>query len=448
MISKIKPLSSSESAKKTINRATFVALVAVFLAVFALPFASAKDGDPWPKGMYETVVGVDEDGNPVGAAAVIDELFGKNAKKNAEADTEFVHSTAEYQNGLTDLTNAQSTVQGGGRDTGISGHDDRTHDERQTDAAASANYYSSNSVSPKEFLRKVFLFGDYDATAYVLQKNTDTRGTKTEAAQGLEQEQTETETAEYKVANTFGFGDGMKIFQNVIIIVACGFTVLIALLHFFENIKRGQNPVEEVLKAIIEIALMCAFMMFLPSILGWLCKLVFGDGDWEGLTAISNYILQNSGGKSPVPAYSQIFTKSGFFVHLGYTFILIIPYAVSLLLWMGTYLLCYGLLIELAVRRIFAPFAAVDIVHEGMRSPGVRYLKKYLAAMLKSTLMVIINIFGTVLIGILLMDFLNQAGSSPGQLALLMIITAIRVTAFGLMVKAGSFSDDIVGAIG
>ena len=50
----------------------------------------------------------------------------------------------------------------------------------------------------------------------------------------------------------------------------------------------------------------------------------------------------------------------------------------------------YGLLFELIIRRIFTPIAITGIAVEGIRSPGVRYLKRYFAMYIRLAMYVVI----------------------------------------------------------
>ena len=50
----------------------------------------------------------------------------------------------------------------------------------------------------------------------------------------------------------------------------------------------------------------------------------------------------------------------------------------------------YGLLFELVIRRIFTPIAITGIAVEVIRSPGVRYLKRYFAMYIRLAMYVVI----------------------------------------------------------
>ena len=50
----------------------------------------------------------------------------------------------------------------------------------------------------------------------------------------------------------------------------------------------------------------------------------------------------------------------------------------------------YGLLFEMVIRRIFAPIAITGIAVDGLRSPGVRYLKNYFSLYIRLAMFVVI----------------------------------------------------------
>ena len=103
-------------------------------------------------------------------------------------------------------------------------------------------------------------------------------------------------------------------------------------------------------------------------------------------------------------------------------------------------------MIELGVRKAFAPFAIIDIYSEGMRSPGMRYLKRYLATFLKIAVCLLVCYLGIELMGISAEDNIASFDSLGDCLQYIFRIIAINFTVLGVMAKAGEYANDVVGA--
>ena len=113
--------------------------------------------------------------------------------------------------------------------------------------------------------------------------------------------------------------------------------------------------------------------------------------------------------------------------------------------------LIFSAIFEVKVRQIFAPVAVAAIAYEGGRSPGVRFLKKYLACFVKIALYFTIAAIGAEMTAFF---FAKTTASAPniedGKLTveaainLVMMIGSNSVAAMSMM-QIGGLGDEIVG---
>lgn len=230
--------------------------------------------------------------------------------------------------------------------------------------------------------------------------------------------------------------------------IACG----IAVVHFYDATIKGADAVEQAFKLMIEIAIVAIIMLQLNH----LVKLLTDAGG----AIIQNLNPVKDSGDAAEQALSLLKSigvvgqnstdgKVGglkWFKALG---ILIIPYVLSLLLQIGAYFAAFSLILEIGIRRLFMPFAIADIYGEGMRSPGMRYLKKYFAVFIKIAVCLAV----AVLTSILQESSIDLLGQTEGikntlaqTLSMIMATLAINFTSIGVMFKGGEYANDIVGA--
>ncbi len=126
------------------------------------------------------------------------------------------------------------------------------------------------------------------------------------------------------------------------------------------------------------------------------------------------------------------------FTLVGYYGNLIIPAICSIAAFVSAGMATISTLLEIVVRRIVAPFAIVDIYEEGLRSPGFRYIKKYLATVLKLLLIVII--------ATLLPVFTNIIAISSDDLLLSTVVLGVLYMSGGAAMSAtDKIANDLVG---
>lgn len=214
--------------------------------------------------------------------------------------------------------------------------------------------------------------------------------------------------------------------------------IAIAIIHLFENIERGQDPLESVFKIFIEIAIAGAFIINLDAVAAALAgigteisKLVPAQEFTSVETA--NKILKAISGE----------TSGGFLWFIPIVLYMFVPFAISKLLSVAAKFIVIQILIEIGIRRVFMPLAVSDIYKEGLRSPGARYLKKYFATFLKMAVCLIVCAITSSASELLIGDLVE---STSGVISYVFNIIAVNFTMVGVMFKAGEYTNDIVGA--
>ncbi len=227
-------------------------------------------------------------------------------------------------------------------------------------------------------------------------------------------------------------------FKNTI--KACGafWCIAIAFIHFFNNVERGQDPMEMVFKILIEIGIAGLFIMWSDRIMTAIMDsgtaiiaLVAGSGEDIAGSSTATQILKDLTGKE----------TGDFFWQIGTTLKLLIPWVLSWLIQMVTVFLLLQILFEVAIRRAFAPLAIADIYQEGLRSPGARYMKRFFAVFIKMAVCLLIAQIGSELT-----STIGGATGLAGTLVYLFQIIIVNFTLIGVMFRAGEFANDIVGA--
>lgn len=216
----------------------------------------------------------------------------------------------------------------------------------------------------------------------------------------------------------------------------------IALIHMLEAIQRGQDGTECAFKCVTEIAIVILILMNLEKFMG-------------GIVALGVSLIESIPGVSPepdtsVPVVTMVDicgkeTISGISIAWFQAVIMLfIPWVISWIMAIFVKFTAYSFLLEIGIRRAFAPLACCDIYAEGFRSPGVRYMKRFLAVFVK----IMICIFTAFLAQTLAFAVVKTEGGFSGLGDVYNFIfgqIAINFTAIGIMGKASEYANDIVG---
>lgn len=219
---------------------------------------------------------------------------------------------------------------------------------------------------------------------------------------------------------------------------ALGIAMLLAyaIAHMLESIEQGKDTLEAATKFFLELCFGAVVILNVNVLLDLLANIgtvianvftnVLQNGELTNRAAVLN-LLKAVTGKD----------HGGFWEwQLGCAIELIIPYALNFITKVAASFAILSILIEIAIRKIFAPLAVVNIYNEGLRSPGMRYFKKYFATALRLALCVAISLFVSILI--------TLCSAAKGNL-LLIVIIAIQFSGVGLMFKGGDITNDVIG---
>ena len=227
--------------------------------------------------------------------------------------------------------------------------------------------------------------------------------------------------------------------------IAALWCIAIAMARFIQNVDKGIDPFEAIFKILIEICVVIIFIMYLERIIGLLCNIGIQ------ITTMINESGKQSSGSAGLKSADEISMDAvnAFLIKLvGKTegtlgwrmetsLMLFLPWVLSIAVNLGAKLACYQVLIEIGIRRMFTPLAIGDIYQEGLRSPGVRYLKKLLAAFLKITIIVMLGYFGHALA--------LEGTTDVNGLTYCFNLIIVDFTCVTIMFKAGEYANDIVG---
>lgn len=215
--------------------------------------------------------------------------------------------------------------------------------------------------------------------------------------------------------------------------------LIISFTRYFQQLDKGADPKESLYKTLSSVFMIGIIVVNIDIFLGYVVQL----GEWFIAQLTTNVIppgnaitLEKITGKS----------SGGALWWMESVMILIIPWILSLLMSVVAQFIAFSILIELGIRKAFAPFAIVDIYSEGMRSPGMRYLKRYLATFLKIAVCLLVCYLGVELMEISAKNNIVNFDSLGDCLQYIFRIIAINFTVLGVMAKAGEYANDVVGA--
>lgn len=248
----------------------------------------------------------------------------------------------------------------------------------------------------------------------------------------------------YNADGTWASGGIVKnnVFTSLKVIAGL-WCMAIALSRLIQNIDRGIDPMEAVFKTLIEITIVCIFIMYLERIVGIICGL--------GLQFIEIISSGVGGGEADPGAAADAAANARDFLikvtgkdcgtmawRLETNVKLFVPWVATKAAGIAATMACYQILIEIGIRRMFVPLAIGDIYQEGLRSPGVRYLKKLLAAFLKIAICCVLGEF---------MSATAQAvlGGGKDGISYAFAMLAVDWTICSVMFKTGEYANDIMG---
>lgn len=214
--------------------------------------------------------------------------------------------------------------------------------------------------------------------------------------------------------------------------------IAITMAHIFENVQREQNPVEAIWKSLIELFATFLILMNIGTIL---------DKSGGFITAIISNISTTGLASSTVSAEDLLkaltgHTSGNFFWMVQAWISLAIPWILSQLIIIAAKFVVIQICLEIIIRKTFTPLAVADIYREGLRSPGMRYMKRYLGAYLKMAVCAVIALA----IGQLAGSTASAISDASDGLEFCFSTIALNFSSIAVMLKAGEYTNDIMGA--
>lgn len=260
--------------------------------------------------------------------------------------------------------------------------------------------------------------------------------------------------------STYGIGMATGAYQSLCVLGIL-LAVAFAMIRLFQNLERGADPMESIFKILIEICIVSMIMINVDAIMKWICRLgtyiceLLNDSVTSTSASINSIdIVFNLGGlKTPTEcgglaiALKQLEDVDVpllgiYFWKMGIKNDLLIPELCTIVCKIIAQFVVIQLMFELGIRKLFAPFAIADIYGEGLRSPGMRYMKKYLEVFIKMAICLMVSVLGGSLMTMAAAGFTDP---NVGFMETMFAIIATEFTCMGVMLKAGEYANDIVG---
>lgn len=228
-------------------------------------------------------------------------------------------------------------------------------------------------------------------------------------------------------------------------VVGGGFALIYLMSELFNESKRGALDGSTCLRIITKVVIV-------------LTVIIFCDAIFDGIQKFGNWIVEWISSKLPDATaenlrpdmsqssndgniLSQIWQGiKGVWNSFTQASELMIP---TLLLKMDNVVvktISYTLFLEMAIRRAFAPIAIADILSEGIRSPGVRYFKKFFGIYMKMAIVLFVIAASWQLI------FTTIVSDRGGILGMSVVYDATSLLAAGkvIMNNASTYVDEIL----
>lgn len=242
-----------------------------------------------------------------------------------------------------------------------------------------------------------------------------------------------TAAIEQDVTNTFS--TVYMILKNVGAMWCLG----IAISHIFTNLERGLDPMECTYKALTEIAIAGIFIMYLGKMMGKITEIGTLINSTIG-TAANTLSTELTGEKLLELITGE--TKGDILWEFKAVIMLILPWVITKTMKILANFVAVQILFEVAIRKMFAPLAVADIYQEGMRSPGARYFKKFLACLLRLGLSIFICIIAGDVLQLVYSLPATDAGTFFGMI---FAVISVELACITLMFKTSQFANDVTG---
>ena len=247
-------------------------------------------------------------------------------------------------------------------------------------------------------------------------------------------------------ASVFGSGnaneeirlaDFAELFYNVFRVIGVALVLLYFVVELLDIAQADQLTVESFMKRFVTLAVAIIFMYLGSSVFRLL--MVLGDQ--------LLHVVEKADGASRFadPELRKVFAEivsvgNGFFsyvvsvfVSLGQIMKQIVPCLFYLVAIIIAYFKSFSRFMEVLVRYAFAPIGCAPLAMGGMRSSGIRYIKKFAAVCLEGAVCA-----ASIWASAILMDNLDIGNAVMGRVI-------IPLTLIGLLTRSGRISEEIVG---
>ena len=199
-----------------------------------------------------------------------------------------------------------------------------------------------------------------------------------------------------------------------------------------ESLARGRGDTEALSEGVIALVICLLVVLYANDIL----NIINGIGNLI-VEAMSTKVSSGVDTGLNTDTYSQ---ATGTLDAIGLLIKVFLVYLLAKIEVIAVKMVAFSIILELGIRRIFFPLAVVDIYGEGMRSSGMRYMKKYLACWVRMAICIAVAYLGNLLITTVSDSATVGAAvdTSANQIA-------IAYTTIAVMLKGQDVANDIVG---
>lgn len=256
-----------------------------------------------------------------------------------------------------------------------------------------------------------------------------------------------------------GISEDFKVASNFLAILGMGWMLIIALTRMFTSLEQGKDAQEVAYKAILEICIAGIIIMELPAVLTWLQELgnavlnnflqgLTGDADYKDSCEAAQQMLVAM--DEDLDSWKDVQEK-GWASRIWWDFWMCRKFdLINILCWfceltMQVIVLSY--FSEFGIRKIFSPLAVADIYSEGMRSSGMRFLKKMFAVYLKISICMLSAGIGYKIMKLSTtsVSVLAQSGEEINFATIFLTMLVGTAVAISMMTKGAVIADEALG---
>lgn len=256
-----------------------------------------------------------------------------------------------------------------------------------------------------------------------------------------------------------GISEDFKVAVNFLTILGAGWMLIIAMTRMFTSLEQGKDPQEVAYKAILEICIAGIIILELPSVLTWIQELgnavlnsflqgFTGEADYkESCEAAQKMLIAMD---EDIDSWDEVREK-GWGSRVWWDFWMCRKFdLINILCWicelvMQVIILSY--FAEFGIRKIFSPLAIADVYSEGMRSSGMRFLKKTFAIYLKIAICMLsagigYKIMKLSVTSVSVLAISGEEINFPTILVTMLVGTAVAIA---MMTKGAGIADEALG---